>query len=294
MGPTASGKTRLAIEAAKKLNGEVISVDSALIYKDMDVGTAKPTPQEQDGIVHHLIDIRLPTQSYSVSEFLKDAKLKIEEVLAMGKVPILAGGTMMYFNAMVNGINTLPASNQKIREQLTQLPLSDVYDKLKRVDPASAQRIHSTDSQRLIRALEVYLSSKKTLTQWQQTETKGLGYEFYQFCIMPKERASLHSLIERRFDVMLQNRFVDEVKELLVDYQLNENMTSMRCVGYRQVLHYLNGQLSWEEMRERAIIATRQLAKRQITWLRGWDNMSQLYTEDNKNLNYLVQKVGAT
>lgn len=294
MGPTASGKTKLAIEAAKILNGEVISVDSALVYKDMNIGTAKPTLQEQGGIAHHLMDIILPTQSYSVSDFLKDAKSKINQVLAMGKLPILAGGTMMYFNAMIKGINSLPASDKQIRAKLSAMPLSDVYNQLKQVDPESAARIHSADTQRLIRALEVYISSNKTLTQWQQTDAKGLDYNFAQFSIMPKQRSRLHMLIEQRFDLMLQNGFVEEVKQLLNRYELHEDMPAMRCVGYRQVLQHLNGLLDYDEMRDRGIISTRQLAKRQITWLRSWDNMSQLYTEDNGNLDYLVQKVGAT
>ena len=294
MGPTASGKTSLAIDAAHRLNGEVISVDSALIYRDMDIGTAKPDEQEKKGIEHHLIDILSPEQTYSVSDFLKDAERCIIEIIAKGKTPILAGGTMMYFNALINGINDLPATNKDVREKLLNVPLNDIYDQLQEVDPVSAKRIHASDSQRLIRALEVYLSTNKSLTQWQSQETKGLDYDFCQFSIMPTERSRLHNLIEQRFDNMLDAGFVNEVERLLEKYSLLPDMPSMRSVGYRQVWQYLRGELKHGEMRERGVIATRQLAKRQITWLRGWPAITQLYSEDNNNVRFLVQKVGAT
>ncbi len=294
MGPTASGKTSLAIEAAKTLNGEVISVDSALIYIDMNIGTAKPSITEQDGVMHHLIDLISPEVTYSVADFVKDANTAIESVLKRGKLPILAGGTMMYFNALINGLNQLPAANIKIREQLNQMDQAHRHSKLLEVDPTSAARIHSSDTQRTIRALEVFISSGKPLTHWQQQDKKRLPYNFTQFSIMPNERRDLHKSIERRFDKMLSDGLLDEVKFLQQKYRLNPDLPSMRSVGYRQVLQHINGELSVSEMRERGIIATRQLAKRQVTWLRGWKEIHPLESADPQNLTRLIQKVGAT
>lgn len=294
MGPTASGKTSLAIETAKALDGEVISVDSALIYRDMNIGTAKPSIAEQSGIKHHLIDIISPEQSYSVADFMRDLEACVEQVLNKGKLPILAGGTMMYFNALINGLNELPAANNLIREQVNEMPLSDVYQELMKVDAASAQRINPNDRQRLTRALEVYLVSGKSLTYWQSSKKKKLPYDFFQFSIMPVERSELHKLIEQRFDIMLANGFVDEVKHILNKYNLHPDLPSMRSVGYRQIWQYLNGEHTPQQMRERGIIATRQLAKRQVTWLRSWQENNTLISGDTNNLKILIQKVGAT
>jgi tRNA dimethylallyltransferase len=294
MGPTASGKTSLAIETAKALNGEVISVDSALVYTHMDIGTAKPSVKEQNGIIHHLIDIISPETSYSVANFIDDAQNTIHAVMAKGKLPILAGGTMMYFNALVNGLNELPAANQAIREHISEMSLHAVHQQLKEVDPISALRIHQSDSQRLNRALEVYMVSGKSLTHWQAKQKKQLPFNFSQFSIMPTERSTLHALIAKRFDQMLERGLVQEVQELLCRYSLHCDMPSMRSVGYRQVWQHLKGEYSRREMRERGIIATRQLAKRQVTWLRGWENITHLESGDRNNLQRLVQKVGAT
>lgn len=294
MGPTASGKTSLAIKAAKALNGEVISVDSALVYNDMNIGTAKPCIEEQNGIKHHLIDIISPELSYSVADFIRDAELAINRVLANGKIPILAGGTMMYFNALVNGLNKLPAADDVIRQQISKMELSLVYDELSKVDETSAQRINANDRQRLSRALEVFMVSGKSLTYWQSQQKNKLPFVFHQFSIMPSERSTLHQLIEQRFDLMLNNGFVNEVEGLREKYQLHADLPSMRSVGYRQVWQYLQGDLSITEMREKGIIATRQLAKRQVTWLRNWQDINLLNTEDSANLQSLVQKVGAT
>ena len=288
MGPTASGKTSLAIQTAQELDGEVISVDSALVYKDMNIGTAKPNRAEQDGIKHHLIDIISPEQSYSVSDFLNDAESAINNIIEKGKTPILAGGTMMYFNALINGLNQLQPSDGTIRKKLNELPLEEVYQRLSKVDPQSALRLHPSDSQRVTRALEVFLSSNKTLTEWQAQETTGLNYNFCQFSIMPTERSRLHQLIEKRFQLMLDSGLVDEVKYLLEKYRLEPDMPSMRSVGYRQVWQYLRGELDYADMQERGVISTRQLAKRQITWLRGWQGVTQLYSEDNNNVKYLL------
>ena len=241
MGPTASGKTSLAIETAKALNGEVISVDSALVYTHMDIGTAKPSVKEQNGIIHHLIDIISPETSYSVANFIDDAQNTIHAVMAKGKLPILAGGTMMYFNALVNGLNELPAANQAIREHISEMSLHEVHQQLKEVDPISALRIHQSDSQRLNRALEVYMVSGKSLTHWQAKQKKQLPFNFSQFSIMPTERSTFHAHISKRFDQMLQRGLVQEVQELLCRYSLHCDMPSMRRLGYRHVWQPLNG-----------------------------------------------------
>lgn len=294
MGPTASGKTSLAVKAAKALNAEVVSVDSALVYRGMNIGTAKPDEIEQDGITHHLIDMISPECSYSVADFLRDCNNAIEDIHSRGKLPILAGGTMMYFNALINGLNDLPAANATIREQIKQMSLEQIHAKLSEFDPKSANRININDSQRLTRALEVYMSSGKSLTDWQQQEKRTFSYKFIQFSIMPSDRMTLHKLIAQRFDQMLASGLIKEVEGLLMQYRLNQELPSMRSVGYRQVWQYLRGELSYTEMRERGIIATRQLAKRQVTWLRKWQDIQPLSTENKNNLQILIEKVGAT
>ena len=295
MGPTASGKTGLALDIAAKVESEVISVDSALVYKGMDIGTAKPTQEEQAGVVHHLIDIIDPAQSYSVSQFVNDTNALIGDILARGKVPILAGGTMMYFNALINGISPLPKSDEKIRDEITQqaqrLGWSKLHDELRGVDPISGERIHPNDPQRITRALEVYRSTGKTLTHWQQQEGEKCPYNIAQFAIAPADRAVLHERIATRFDLMLEQGFENEVVKLYERSDLHEDLPSIRSVGYRQMWQYLDGQLSYSEMRERGIIATRRLAKRQLTWLRGWEQVTWLDTFANDNLTKITAKV---
>jgi tRNA dimethylallyltransferase len=295
MGPTASGKTGLALDIAAKVESEVISVDSALVYKGMDIGTAKPTQEEQAGVAHHLIDIIDPAQSYSVSQFVNDTNALIGDILARGKVPILAGGTMMYFNALINGISPLPKSDEKIRDEIAQqaqrLGWSKLHDELRGVDPISGERIHPNDPQRITRALEVYRSTGKTLTHWQQQEGEKCPYNIAQFAIAPAERAVLHERIATRFDLMLEQGFENEVVKLYERSDLHEDLPSIRSVGYRQMWQYLDGQLSYAEMRERGIIATRQLAKRQLTWLRGWEQVTWLDTFANDNLTKITAKV---
>ena len=295
MGPTASGKTGLALDIAAKVDSEVISVDSALVYKGMDIGTAKPTQEERAGVVHHLIDIIDPAQSYSVSQFVNDTNALIGDILARGKVPILAGGTMMYFNALINGISSLPKSNDVIREQINREAersgWSSLHAELMNVDKVSGERIHPNDPQRITRALEVYRSTGKTLTHWQEQEGEKCPYEITQFAIAPQDRAILHERIERRFDMMLAEGFEREVKKLYERGDLNEGLPSVRSVGYRQMWQYFEGQLSRCEMRERGIIATRQLAKRQLTWLRGWQDVTWLDTFANDNLTKIAAKV---
>ena len=295
MGPTASGKTGLALDIAAKVDSEVISVDSALVYKGMDIGTAKPTQEERAGVVHHLIDIIDPAQSYSVSQFVNDTNALIGDILARGKVPILAGGTMMYFNALINGISPLPKSDEKIRAEITtqaeSLGWSKLHDELCRVDPVSGARIHPNDPQRLTRALEVYRSTGKNLTYWQQEKGEACPYPISQFAIAPSERSILHERIATRFDIMLEEGFEQEVKQLYERGDLNEDLPSIRSVGYRQMWQYIDGQMSYDDMRERGIIATRQLAKRQLTWLRGWEDVTWLDTFAKDNLTKITAKV---
>jgi len=295
MGPTASGKTGLALDIAAKVDSEVISVDSALVYKGMDIGTAKPSQDEQAGVVHHLIDIIDPAESYSVSQFVNDTNALIGDILSRGKVPILAGGTMMYFNALINGISPLPKSDEKVRDEITQqaqrLGWSKLHDELRGVDPISGERIHPNDPQRITRALEVYRSTGKTLTHWQQQEGERCPYNIAQFAIAPADRAVLHERIATRFDMMLEAGFEQEVLKLYERSDLHEDLPSIRSVGYRQMWQYLDGQLSYAEMRERGIIATRQLAKRQLTWLRGWEQVTWLDTFANDNLTKITAKV---
>lgn len=295
MGPTASGKTSLALDVAKQTDSEIISVDSALVYKGMDIGTAKPTAHEQGAVKHHLIDIIDPKDSYSVSQFVNDTTRLIGEIHERGRLPILVGGTMMYFNALINGISSLPKSNDGIREQINREAersgWSSLHAELMNVDKVSGERIHPNDPQRITRALEVYRSTGKTLTHWQEQEGEKCPYEITQFAIAPQDRAILHERIERRFDMMLAEGFEREVKKLFERGDLNEGLPSIRSVGYRQMWQYFEGQLSQCEMRERGIIATRQLAKRQLTWLRGWQDVTWLDTFANDNLTKIAAKV---
>ncbi len=295
MGPTASGKTGLALELAKQVPSEIISVDSALVYRHMDIGTAKPTPEEMAIAPHWLVDIIEPNEAYSVAEFVTDATRLIEEIHSRGKLPILAGGTIMYFNALINGISPLPKSDIKIRDAIAleaeQNGWQALHDDLAVIDPVAAARIHPNDPQRLTRALEVYRSSGKTITHWQQLATKRCPYNIEQFAIAPQDRAVLHDRIAQRFDLMLEQGLVAEVEKLYQRGDLNEDMPAIRSVGYRQVWQYLNGELSYAEMRDKGIIATRQLAKRQLTWLRGWSDLTWLDTFAKDNLTKITAKV---
>ncbi len=295
MGPTASGKTGLALELAKHIRAEIISVDSALVYRHMDIGTAKPTPEEMAIAPHWLVDIIEPNEAYSVAEFVKDATRLIGEIHSRGKLPILAGGTIMYFNALINGISPLPKSDTKIRDDIAREAEEKgwqvLHDELAVIDPVAAARIHPNDPQRLTRALEVYRSSGQTLTHWQQQATTRCPYNIEQFAIAPQDRAVLHDRIAQRFDLMLEQGLVAEVEKLYQRGDLNEDMPSIRSVGYRQVWQYLNGELSYADMRDRGIIATRQLAKRQLTWLRGWSELTWLDTFAKDNLTKITAKV---
>jgi tRNA dimethylallyltransferase len=296
MGPTAAGKTDLAVALHESLPCDIVSVDSALIYRGMDIGTAKPEKELLDRAPHRLIDIIDPSESYSVAQFYEDALREMGEISARGRIPLLVGGTMMYYKVLQNGIASLPSADDKVRAEITadaeKYGWPYVHQQLAEVDPESAERLKSTDSQRLQRALEVYRVTGKTLTQFwndQQNQAEGNAippapYEFINLSIAPSDRGELHNRIAQRFDIMLNNGFIEEVEGFYRSGELNLDMPSMRCVGYRQVWEYLDGSLTRDEMRERGIIATRQLAKRQLTWLRSWPNLYQLETNDAKVL----------
>jgi len=278
MGPTAAGKTALAMDLYDKLPCELISVDSALIYKDMNVGTAKPTAAELRKYPHHLVNIIDPSESYSAAQFREDVLPLMQDIVARGKIPVLVGGTMMYFNALTKGMAKLPQADEGIRAEITQTAERDgwpaVHKLLQEVDPESAARLAPNDSQRLQRALEVHRISGKTLTMhWQEQKQQKLPFDVLNLAIMPKERKTLHQRIEQRFSLMLEQGFIAEVQALYDRGDLNLEMPSMRCVGYRQAWMYINGEIDHKTMIEKGVVATRQLAKRQITWLRSWQDL---------------------
>lgn len=298
MGPTASGKTALAIALRQKLPVDIISVDSALIYRGMDIGTAKPDATEQSLAPHRLIDILDPALPYSAADFRRDALNAMEEITAAGRIPLLVGGTMLYFKALLEGLSPLPSANPDVRAEIEKKAAEQgweaIHKELALVDPVAAQRIHPNDPQRLSRALEVYLISGKTMTELTKISGESLPYDVYQFAIAPKDRNVLHQRIEARFKQMLTCGFEDEVKSLYERGDLHEDLPSVRCVGYRQMWSYLSGEIDYDEMAYRGICATRQLAKRQITWLRGWNDIHWLDSEDPKqSLDTVLQVVSA-
>lgn len=273
MGPTASGKTALSVQLAQALNGEIISVDSALVFKGMDIGTAKPTQKERGGIPHHLIDILDPAESFSTGQFRKQALDLMDDITRRGKIPILVGGTMLYFNVLNSGLAVLPEADPDIRakldKDLKQLGKEALHRRLAEVDPESAARIHPNDPQRVQRALEVYEISGKPLTSFfSEAQAQDIPYQRIKLIIAPQDRVILHDIIARRFKQMLEQGFIDEVAVLYQRGDLTEKMPSIRAVGYRQAWSFLQGEYDLETMIEKAVVATRQLAKRQFTWLR--------------------------
>ncbi len=296
MGPTASGKTALAMELAENHRCEIISVDSALIYRGMDIGSAKPTVEELTRAPHRLIDIRDPNESYSAADFRSDAINEIEQILTAGKTPLLVGGTMLYFKALLEGLSPLPAADEQIRVDIAreaeEFGWQVLHEQLRQIDPVSAERIHQNDPQRLSRALEVYRISGKSLTELTQVKSEALPYNVVQFGITPKDRKELHLAIEQRFKLMLNQGFIDEVQLLKNRGDLHIDLPSMRCVGYRQVWQYLEGEYDYDIMVEKSVAATRQLAKRQLTWLRGWTNLNWLESGDKSNLARLIKYCG--
>ncbi len=286
MGPTAAGKTDLAIALRKYCNGDLISVDSALVYRGLDIGSAKPSPQELKDAPHRLINICDPSDPYSAADFCRDAKQEISNICAQGKTPVLVGGTMLYFKALLEGLSPMPKADVKVRyeieQQACELGWPSVHARLATIDPVAAKRIHPNHSQRISRALEVYLISGKTMTEWQEEEGNGLLNEFnwVQLAVGPRDRTILHERIARRFDLMLEQGFIDEVRRLKSREDLHTELPAIRAVGYRQVWEFLDGETSIGEMREKGIAATRKLAKRQLTWLRSWPGLNWVYTQN--------------
>lgn len=279
-GPTAAGKTQLAMELFDAMDAAIISVDSALVYRGMDIGTAKPTPDELNRYPHQLIDILDPAQTYSAADFRRDALSCIEQAVAQGKTPVLVGGTMLYYRALLGGLSNLPEADSAVRAELNQraqaLGWEAMHQRLAQLDPVSAARIHPNDPQRLLRALEVFELSGKTMTELTQTQQPGLRYPSFQFAVAPEDRNVLHQRIEKRFGQMLAQGFETEVESLRSRGDLHLDMPSMRCVGYRQMWQYLDGAHDYQTMVDKGVAATRQLAKRQITWLRSWPDLHWL------------------
>ncbi|WP_040640774.1 tRNA (adenosine(37)-N6)-dimethylallyltransferase MiaA [Halopseudomonas pelagia] len=285
MGPTASGKTDLALYLAEHLPCELVSVDSALVYRGMDIGTAKPDADTLARFPHHLIDILDPAEAYSAARFCSDAQSLISDIHARGRIPLLVGGTMMYFKALSDGLASMPPADPAIRAGIEAIAVTEgwqaVHGRLAEVDPQAAERIHPNDPQRIQRAYEVYLLSGISLTDWhlRQASEKALGqtpgssflpYTMRYLSIAPVERQILHQRIAQRFELMMQQGLVEEVQALYSRSDLHAGLPSIRAVGYRQIWDYLEGKLSRDEAVEKGVIATRQLAKRQLTWLRGW------------------------
>ena len=295
MGPTAAGKTDLAISLCQHLNTEIISVDSALIYRNMDIGTAKPTQQELALAPHRLIDILDAKESYSVADFRQDALKHIDQLHQQGKIPVLVGGTMMYFKALLEGISPLPEADPNIRAELEQEALKEgwpaLHQQLQLVDPVAAERIKPNDSQRINRALEVYRISGKPMTELQQVKSAPLPFDVLQFAIAPTDRSVLHQRIEKRFKIMLEQGFESEVKALYQRGDLTTSLPSIRCVGYRQMWDYLDGLVEYDDMVFRGIAATRQLAKRQLTWLRSWQEVTWLESGAEENLQRVLSSL---
>lgn len=279
MGPTASGKTALALDWAERLGGEIVSVDSALVYRGLDIGAAKPDAAELARVPHHLIDVREPWQPYSAAEFAADARAALDAIVARGRVPILAGGTGLYFHALLHGLSAMPTADPAMRAviagEIATRGLPALHAELAAVDPVAAARIHATDAQRIQRALEVFRVSGRTISAWRAAPAAPrLPFRVLKLVLAPPDRATLHQRIEHRFDLMLAAGFLDEVRRLRAAPALQNHphpldLPAVRAVGYRQAWEYLDGQGDAADYRARAIHATRQLAKRQLTWLRG-------------------------
>ncbi|MGB0360058.1 MAG: tRNA (adenosine(37)-N6)-dimethylallyltransferase MiaA [Endozoicomonas sp.] len=281
MGPTASGKTDLAVMLSKAHPFEIISVDSALIYKGMNIGTAKPEPQVLAEAPHHLIDILDPSEPYSVADFRQDAITLMTAITKRGHIPLLVGGTMMYFKVLCTGMASMPSADNAVRQQLLDIAEEKgwpyLHQQLAEVDSEAAKRIKPMDTQRLQRALEVYELTGKPLSELHREQNRQkLPWDITSLALSPEDRGILHERIALRFQLMLENGFLDEVKALYDRGDLSISMPAVRSVGYRQAWLYLKGELSYAEMVDKGIIATRQLAKRQLTWLRGWPDVHWL------------------
>lgn len=295
MGPTASGKTAVALELAKRLPVEIISVDSAQIYRRMNIGTAKPDVGTRLRHPHHLIDIIDPSESYSAAQFRDEAVSIMDDVVSRGRVPLLVGGTMLYFKALREGLNDLPSADGATRQRIETLAQEAgwpaLHEELSRIDAESAARIDVNDAQRIQRALEIHYLTGRTMSELlAQSPPEALRFELTQIALVPSDRAQLHSRIETRFEEMLELGLIGEVLALREEYDLTPDMPSMRCVGYRHVWQYLDGEFALPALREKGVAATRQLAKRQLTWLRSMDNL----IEFDCLLEGLPERVGET
>jgi tRNA dimethylallyltransferase len=295
MGPTASGKTNVAVELAQQLPVELISVDSALVFRDMNIGTAKPDVATLARAPHHLIDIINPTEAYSAAAFCRDALHLMADITQRSKIPLLVGGTMLYFKALREGLSDLPQSDPEVRSaldaEISQHGIEQLHSELAKVDAETAARLKPTDTQRIQRAMEIYRISGKTMSALlDQQEDVELPYRIIPIALLPSDRAQLHARIATRFKTMLEQGLVDELRMLREKYPLHGDMTSMRCVGYRQAWQFMDGEISDAELYDKGLAATRQLAKRQLTWLRSMpDNIKvDCFTHD------LTQTVFAT
>lgn len=289
MGPTATGKSEIAVELAQALDCEIISVDSAMVYRGMDIGTAKPNLQAMGGIRHYLIDIMDPSATFSAGNFRSQALSLVNEISARGHIPLFVGGTMMYFNSLINGLAQLPRADPKVRHQIEieaqQLGWKSLHEQLGTVDPLAASHIHPNDPQRIQRALEVFRITGRSLSELcKTTPSNSLPFRILKLIIDPQDRTALHNRIEGRFLKMIKRGLIDEVNSLYNRSGLHSGLPSIRAVGYRQVWAYLDGQIRKQEMIEKAIAATRQLAKRQLTWLRR-DQMADRFEFDDPQLS---------
>lgn len=304
MGPTAAGKTDLAISLVDALDGEIISVDSALVYRGMDIGSAKPSAEELKRAPHRLIDIRDPSEPYSVADFCRDARREMNDICRSGKTPILVGGTMLYFKGLLEGLSPMPSADEKVRLEIEREAQEKgwpyIHAQLAEVDPESAAKIHPNHSQRVGRALEVYRISGKPMSAFHEASDGGLidTFNWQQFAIAPRDRALLHARIEKRFDLMLAQGLLSEVKSLMERGDLHKDLPAIRAVGYRQAWEHLSDEYDAQEMRAKGVAATRQLAKRQLTWLRRWPDVHWVETQDeqgnlrsNDDLRAIVLKI---
>jgi len=292
LGPTASGKSRLALALAERLPLEIVSMDSAQVYRDMDIGTAKPGAAERKRVPHHLIDLLDPDRSYSTGRWRTDAIAAVREILSRGKTPVIVGGTMLYYRALVGGLDALPQADPQVRAAIdaeaAERGWPALHAELERVDPKSARRIGAGDTQRIQRALEVWRITGKPLSALQGATPGALSFTLRALALVPADREALHERIAQRFDAMLKAGLVEEVKRLRSRYRLTLGMPSMRAVGYRQVWQYLEGELDERAMREQAISATRQLAKRQLTWLRSFTDVEPIADDVQR----LAERIG--
>jgi tRNA dimethylallyltransferase len=298
MGPTASGKTQLAVELVQRFPVEIISVDSALVFRDMNIGTAKPDAATLARAPHHLIDLIDPTSAYSAAAFRHDALRLMADISARGKIPLLVGGTMLYFKALRDGLSPLPAANAELRAELdaeiAQFGIAHLHQKLAQVDAVTAARLAPADTQRIQRAMEVFLLSGQAMSVLlQQQEKYKLPYKIIELALFPSDRAVLHQRIAQRFSAMLEQGLVEELRDLRQRYALQANFTAMRCVGYRQAWDFLDGTINAAQLFEHGVAATRQLAKRQLTWLRGMDNTVELDCLAPDLLDKVIAQVSA-